>query len=115
MFEKLTFKIKEPPAMPFSEFAISGSQCYNDHRYMTMVIKMLQIGAGEFKAKCLKLMDLTEKKHETIIITKRGIPVAKLVPYSTSEVSPFGFMKNTLTIKEDIIAPIQEKWDAETS
>lgn len=44
--------------------------------------KMLHIGAGEFKAKCLKLMDLTEQKHETIIITKRGIPVAKLVPYT---------------------------------
>lgn len=76
---------------------------------------MIHIGAGEFKAKCLKLMDLTEQKHETIIITKRGIPVAKLVPYTDTAPSLFGFMKKSLKIKEDIINPIKESWDAESS
>ncbi|OJX14370.1 MAG: prevent-host-death protein [Caedibacter sp. 37-49] len=76
---------------------------------------MIQIGAGEFKAKCLKLMDLTEQKHETIIITKRGIPIAKLVPYSETSPSLFGFMKQSLKVKGDIINPIEEKWDAELS
>ena len=45
---------------------------------------MMQISAGEFKAKCLKLMDLAEQKHETVVITKRGIPIAKLVPYENT-------------------------------
>lgn len=76
---------------------------------------MIQIGAGEFKAKCLKLMDLTEQKHETIIITKRGIPVAKLIPYTDTSPSLFGFMKKSLKVKGDIINPIEEKWDAELS
>lgn len=76
---------------------------------------MIQIGAGEFKAKCLKLMDLTEQKHETIIITKRGVPVAKLVPYTETPSSLFGFMKQSLKIKGDIISPIEEKWDAALS
>ena len=76
---------------------------------------MIQIGAGEFKAKCLKLMDLAEQKHETIIITKRGIPVAKLVPYSETSPSLFGFMKKSVKVKGDIISSIEEKWDAESS
>lgn len=76
---------------------------------------MIHIGAGEFKAKCLKLMDLAEQKHETIIITKRGIPIAKLVPYSETPPSLFGFMKKSVKVKGDIISPIEEKWDAESS
>lgn len=76
---------------------------------------MIQIGAGEFKAKCLKLMDLTEQKHETIIITKRGVPIAKLVPYTDTSPSLFGFMKQSIKVKGDIINSIEEKWDAELS
>ncbi len=76
---------------------------------------MIQISAGEFKAKCLKLMDLAEQKHETIIITKRGVPVAKLVPYEDKPLHLFGFLKNSVIVKEDIIKPINENWDAEKS
>lgn len=76
---------------------------------------MIQMSAGEFKAKCLKLMDLAEQKHETIIITKRGTPVAKLVPYEEKPMHLFGFMKGSVTIQGDIIKPLDETWDAEKS
>lgn len=76
---------------------------------------MIQISAGEFKAKCLKLMDLAQQKHETIIITKRGKPIAKLVPYETQAPQIFGFMKDSVMIKGDIIKPLDESWDAENS
>ena len=36
--------------------------------------------AGEFKAKCLKLMDEVNETGATIVITKRGRPVSRLVP-----------------------------------
>ena len=39
------------------------------------------IPAGEFKAHCLKLMDEVQAQRKSIIITKRGKPIAKLVPY----------------------------------
>ena len=42
-----------------------------------------QIPAGEFKAKCLKLLDEVQQKHREIIITKRGKPVARLLPLAT--------------------------------
>lgn len=39
-----------------------------------------RIGAGEFKAKCLRLMDQVAATGERIVITKRGKPVAELGP-----------------------------------
>lgn len=74
---------------------------------------MMHINAGEFKAKCLKLMDLTEQKHETIIIMKRGTPIAKLVPYEKTPFHIFGFLKGSVVEKEDVTKPIKETWDAE--
>lgn len=75
---------------------------------------MIQISAGEFKAKCLKLMDIAEQKHETIVITKRGLPIAKLVPYEDKPSHLFGFLKNSVSIKGNLVESIKEDWDAET-
>jgi len=74
---------------------------------------MLQYSAGEFKTHCLRLMDLAQKKGETVIITKRGVPVAKLVPFDETPISMFGFMAGSLEIRTDIIHPIDEEWDVE--
>lgn len=74
---------------------------------------MLIIGAGEFKAKCLKLMDRVNKSHEEIVITKHGKPVARLVPAEPVETKPaFGFLKESISIYGDITEPIDESWDA---
>ena len=45
--------------------------------------KIVDISAAQFKAECLKLMDLVEKTREPIVITKHGRPVAQLAPIST--------------------------------
>lgn len=76
---------------------------------------MIQISAGEFKTKCLKLMDLAEQKHETIVITKRGVPIAKLTAYDEKTPLLFGYLKGSVIIKEDIIESLDEGWDAEQS
>ncbi len=73
----------------------------------------LQIPAGEFKAKCLKLMDQVRESGQEIVITKRGKPVAKLVPLEPKERPPlFGCMKGTFEITGDIVSPIDVEWDA---
>lgn len=41
---------------------------------------MPKVAATEFKATCLELMDRVAERRETYVITKRGKPVAKLVP-----------------------------------
>lgn len=70
------------------------------------------IPAGEFKAKCLKLMDEVQVRHQPIIITKHGKPVAQLVPIEDSVVENFGCMQGMITIQDDIVQPIDVVWDA---
>ena len=73
----------------------------------------MNIAAGEFKAKCLKLMDKVARDREEIVITKRGKPVAKLVPVNDAEApTGYGCMKGTGKIVGDIVSPIDVEWDA---
>jgi len=71
------------------------------------------IAAGEFKAKCLHLLDEVHQTRKEIIITKRGRPVAKLLPIESEMPSVFGRMKGTGRILGDIVAPTGEKWEAD--
>ncbi len=75
----------------------------------------MNINAAEFKAKCLKLLDEVAATREPLIITKRGKPVARVVP--VEEEKPrglFGYMKGTVTIHGDIVNVPHEPWAAET-
>lgn len=73
----------------------------------------MKISAGRFKAECLKLMDEVKARHGEVVITKRGKPVARLVPYEEKPVPVHGFMKNTVTFVGDVISPLGVKWDAD--
>ena len=75
---------------------------------------MQQIPAGEFKAKCLKIMDEINKCHKEIIITKFNKPVVKIVPVDQGDFkSVFGCLKGSVTINSDIIKPTGESWHAD--
>ena len=75
-------------------------------------MKTTKIPAGVFKAKCLRIMDQVQARRETVIITKRGKPVAQLSPVEEVEDPIFGFMKNKGKITGDIISPAftLEEW-----
>ncbi len=74
----------------------------------------MNIPAGEFKVTCLKLMDQVRDFHEEIVITKYGKPVAKLVPVEEEPKRQFfGFLKDSVLIKGNIVAFTGEKWNAE--
>jgi prevent-host-death family protein len=68
--------------------------------------------AGAFKAQCLKVMDEVQSKRQAVLITKRGKPVAKLVPVEKEKDDIFGFYKGKIEIKGDIVSPIltPEEW-----
>jgi prevent-host-death family protein len=69
------------------------------------------IPAGEFKAKCLKLLDKVAEKRETLVITKRGKPVAQVTPIP-AKANIVGSMKGSVLWMGDIISPIDVEWDA---
>jgi len=77
-------------------------------------MKTKTIPAGQFKARCLAIMDEVQAKRQAVVITKRGKPVAKLVPVEKQKDDIFGFMKGkgTVEIKGDIISPVltPEEW-----
>ena len=72
----------------------------------------MSIPAAVFKAECLKLMDEVARSGQPVVITKHGKPVAQLAPVPAEPKSLFGYMKNTVTITRDIVAPIDESWSA---
>ena len=74
---------------------------------------MKTMGAGEFKARCLRVMDGVRSTREPVVITKKGKPVAKLVPMETPAQDIFGCMKGEIEILGDIESPIlpAEDWE----
>ena len=78
---------------------------------MTIVMKN-QIAAGVFKAQCLGLLDEVQQQRKEIVITKRGRPVARLVPAEEEAPVIFGRLKGTGRIVGDIFST-GEVWDAD--
>jgi len=75
---------------------------------------MKTMQAGEFKARCLKVMDQVQKTREPLVITKRGKPVAKLVPADRVASDVFGCLQGVVRIVGDIESPVvpPEDWEA---
>lgn len=75
---------------------------------------MKQIPAGEFKARCLAIMDQVLQSGEPVVVTKHGKPVVKLVPAEKQEDDIFGYMAGRAKIVGDIVGPITPLEDWET-
>jgi len=74
---------------------------------------MKSIPAGQFKVHCLAIMDEVQAKRQAVVITKRGKPVAKLVPIEKERDDIYGFFQGKGEILGDIVAPAfgPEEWD----
>ena len=77
--------------------------------------EIITIAAGEFKTHCLRLMDEVAEQHRELVITKRGKPVARLVPIDQEVPDSFGAMKGSVVYHDDIVAPDHESWDEPTA
>jgi prevent-host-death family protein len=64
-----------------------------------------KITVGKFKANCLAILDEVQSKRETVVITKRGKPVAKLVPMGIEKDDIFGFLVGKGKIVGDVVGP----------
>jgi prevent-host-death family protein len=87
--------------------------------YVTTVITMRgefimarMIKASEFKTKCLAIMDEVQRTGQPVVITKKGKPVAELVPHRARKKNARGILKDRLFITGDIISPIDVEWEA---
>jgi prevent-host-death family protein len=71
------------------------------------------MAAGEFKAHCLAVMEDVRMTREPVLITKRGRPVAKLVPTDRSSDDFIGRLVGVVKIVGDIESPVEppENWE----
>ena len=72
---------------------------------------MKTIAAGEFKARCLTLMEDVRSTREALVITKRGKPVAKLVPADEDKDDFIGRLEGVFRVVGDIESPI-DGWES---
>jgi prevent-host-death family protein len=69
------------------------------------------MSAAEFKAKCLDVLDRVAAGHETVVVTKRGRPVAQVVPLVRRPKRLWGAMKGEVEIRGDIVSPLDMPWE----
>ena len=90
----------------------------DDYSHMTMDIpgagRNMTIPAGEFKARCLKLLDVVNQTRVEVTITKRGRPIARLVTLEEEKPPTIhGFLSGHVIHEEDIVGSTGEGWDAD--
>jgi prevent-host-death family protein len=76
---------------------------------------MKTIKASDFKAKCLQIMNEVAESGTVVVITKNGKPVAQLAPVVLRAATLAGAHQGKINIVGDLIAPLDEPWDAECS
>jgi prevent-host-death family protein len=80
---------------------------------MMLTTREREIAAGEFKAKCLGLLDEVQTSGQEIVVTKYGKPVAKVVPVDEDKegLERFNKARESIKIKGDIVSPLgKEVW-----
>jgi prevent-host-death family protein len=68
--------------------------------------------AGKFKASCLKVMDEVAATGRSVVITKRGKAVARLVPAAGRPAPIAGALAGSVEISGDILSPVDVQWNA---
>jgi prevent-host-death family protein len=74
---------------------------------------MKSIPAAQFKSHCLRVMEEVRTRRTSVLITKRGKPLAKLVPAEEEPGEIFGSLAGKIEILGDIVSPITpiEDWE----
>lgn len=70
---------------------------------------MKEIGAAKFKEQCLALLDQLDA--DGLIVTKRGKPVARVLPYYTQDADLIGSLRHKVKIRGDVFTTGLQ-WDA---
>ncbi len=71
---------------------------------------MKRIGAAKFKEQCLALLDNLDA--EGFIVTKRGKPVARVLPYGSGDADLIGSLSHKVQVKGDVFST-GLRWDAD--
>ena len=74
---------------------------------------MKSMAISEFKAHALRILDEVAQSGESVLITKRGKPLARVVSLAEKEIDRAGTLADTLVFEDDIVSPLGEDlWEA---
>ena len=75
---------------------------------------MKTMAISVFKAQALQVVDRVASSREFLVITKRGKPLAQIVPYQSAAKAPVpGKLSEALVFEKDIVSPLKkEMWEA---
>lgn len=80
-----------------------------------LMLRSREIGATEFKARCLELMDEVDRLGIEVIITKHRKPVARLAPARVESARFCGSLAGMVIKEHDLVTPIDTPWAADAS
>jgi len=71
--------------------------------------------AANFRAECLQVLDTVASSRTEVLVTKRGKPVARVVPVGEGQVSRFGALRGVTTIVDssDDLLSAGDSWSIE--
>ena len=71
---------------------------------------MEALSVSEFKAKCLSVLQDVNKQKKRVIITKRGKPIAEVIPHESEDKEVP--LEDTVVFMGDITSPVaEEDWE----
>ena len=73
---------------------------------------MTRIPAGQFKDRCLQILDDVAETRRAVVVTKRGRPVATVVPYSPPRAAA-GSLAGSILAEHGDPFGTGENWDAD--
>lgn len=75
---------------------------------------MTNMGISQFKSHAIEVLTRLAKTQDNIIITKRGKPLARIIPYPETNAVPMpGKLAHTVVFENDVLSPLGEgMWDA---
>jgi prevent-host-death family protein len=79
------------------------------------MVQPREIGAADFKARCLEIIDEVERLGTEVVITRHRKPVARLVPVQDGSRSFCGSLRGMILEEGDLISPIDVSWKFDES
>jgi antitoxin (DNA-binding transcriptional repressor) of toxin-antitoxin stability system len=68
------------------------------------------ISAHRFKTECLVLLDRVARRRESFVVTRRGRPIAEVVPVPAVQAGP---LAGSVSVRGDIVGPTLDEWPGE--
>jgi prevent-host-death family protein len=69
-----------------------------------------KVNVTTFKARCLSMLDEVERGETTIVLTRNGAPIARVVPFAGP--APMTGSVEFLVDDDELLEPVDARWEA---